>query len=356
MEVSSDVLTGIGLMSGTSTDGLDIIAVTFEYKNDKIHYSVHESTTFEYNDEWRERLLNASKLSGLELRKLDIDFGLWMAEQVIAFSSNKNWKVDYIASHGHTVFHQPSNGFTLQIGNGAAIASKTGISTICDFRQGDISLGGQGAPLVPIGDELLFNDYTYCLNLGGFANVSYTENGRRIAFDISPLNVVLNEISRRIGMEFDLNGQLASEGKIISALLNQLNSIDYYKQKAPKSLGTEWVNTFINPILDLFKEESVPDLLATLGCHFAEQIGNQLQMEGKTLVTGGGAKNTWLINQIIKSTVSTMEIPTVNLIDNKESLIFALLGYLRYREEPNNIPSVTGAQRKISGGAIYLGN
>lgn len=356
MEVTSDVLTGIGLMSGTSTDGLDLIAVTFENKNDKIHYTVHDSTTYEYNDEWRERLLNASKLSGLELRKLDIDFGLWMAELVIAFSSNKNWRADYIASHGHTVFHQPSNGFTLQIGNGATLSAKTGILTICDFRQGDISLGGQGAPLVPIGDELLFNEYTYCLNLGGFANVSYNDNSNRIAFDISPLNVVLNEISRRVGLEFDEDGKLAAQGKIISSLLNQLNSIEYYKQKAPKSLGTEWVSSFIYPILDLFEDESVPDLLATLGTHFAEQIGSQLQMGGKTLVTGGGAKNSWFINRLKEYTISSIEIPSVTLIDNKESLIFALLGYLRFSEQSNTIPSVTGAQRRISAGAIYLGN
>ena len=353
MEVSSDVLTGIGLMSGTSTDGLDIIAVTFEKKSKQFKYIIHDSLTIEYDSHWRERLLNATKLSGLELRKLDIDFGIWMADQVNAFSLNKNWKANYIASHGHTVFHQPSNGFTLQIGNGAALASKTGILTVCDFRQGDISLGGQGAPLVPIGDELLFEEYTYCLNLGGFANVSYSENHKRIAFDISPLNVILNEISRRVGMDFDDDGRLASEGKILPLLLEKLNSIEYYKQSAPKSLGTEWVDLYIRPILNEYISESAPNLLATLGIHFAEQIGSKLYMEGKTLVTGGGAKNTWLINQIKKFSVSTLEVPTTNLIDNKESLIFALLGYLRILGIPNTLSSVTGANRSISAGSIY---
>jgi anhydro-N-acetylmuramic acid kinase len=355
MEVSSDVLTGIGLMSGTSTDGLDIIAVTFEKKFNKIQYAIHESCTIEYNEFWKSRLLNAVNLSAPELRKLDIDFGNWMADQVNELKLNKNWNADFIASHGHTIFHQPDNGFTLQIGNGASLAAKTGITSICDFRQGDISLGGQGAPLVPIGDELLFNEYAYCLNLGGFANVSYVENGKRIAYDISALNVVLNELSRRLGHEYDHAGEIASKGKVIPFLLERLNALKYYQQSAPKSLGTEWVKSTIDPILNEYSNEDVPDLIATMVYHFAQQIGNQLQLEGKTLVTGGGAKNTWLINQIRRFCVSTLEVPTTNLIDNKESLIFALLGYLRLLGIPNTISTVTGAQRTISAGAVYLG-
>ena len=355
MEVSSDVLTGIGLMSGTSTDGLDIIAVTFENKFNKIQYTIHESCTIEYNEFWKSRLLNAVNLSAPELRKLDIEFGNWMADQVNEFKLNKNWDADFIASHGHTIFHQPENGFTLQIGDGASLAARTGITSICDFRQGDITIGGQGAPLVPKGDELLFNEYTYCLNLGGFANVSYEENGKRIAFDISALNVVLNELSRRLGHEYDNAGEIASKGKVIPSLLERLNALKYYQQAAPKSLGTEWVKSTIDPILNEYSNEDVPDLLATMGNHFAQQIGNQLQMEGKSLVTGGGAKNTWLINQIKRFSVSTLEVPTTNLIDNKESLIFALLGYLRLLGIPNTISTVTGAQRNISAGAVYLG-
>ena len=354
MEVSSDVLTGIGLMSGTSTDGLDIIAVTFENKFNKIQYTIHESCTIEYDELWKSRLLNAVNLSALELRKLDVDFGNWMADQVNEFKLNKNWDADFIASHGHTIFHQPDKGFTLQIGNGASLAARTGITSICDFRQGDISLGGQGAPLVPIGDELLFNEYTYCLNLGGFANVSYQEKGVRIAYDISALNVVLNELSRRLGHEYDHAGEIASKGKVIPTLLERLNALKYYQQEAPKSLGTEWVKSTIYPIINEYSNEDVPDLLSTMGHHFAQQIGNQLQVEGKTLVTGGGAKNTWLINQIKRFSVSTLEVPTTNLIDNKESLIFALLGYLRLLEIPNTLSSVTGAERAISSGAVYL--
>ena len=355
MEVSSDVLTGIGLMSGTSTDGLDIIAVTFEKKINKLQYAIHESCTIEYNELWKSRLLNAVNLSAPELRKLDIDFGNWMADQVNEFKLNKKWKADFIASHGHTIFHQPENGFTLQIGNGASLAARTGITSICDFRQGDISIVGQGAPLVPIGDELLFNEYTYCLNLGGFANVSFKEKGVRIAYDISALNVVLNELSRRLGHEFDKAGEIASKGKVIPSLLERLNALKYYQQAAPKSLGTEWVQSTIHPLLKEYSNEEVPDLLATMGYHFAQQIGNQLQMEGKTLVTGGGAKNTWLINQIKGFSVSTLEVPTTNLIDNKESLIFALLGYLRLLGIPNTLSSVTGAERTISSGAVYQG-
>ena len=354
MKVPTDVLTGVGLMSGTSIDGLDLIAVTFRKTANSIEYNIHESQTVTYSSMWRNRLLQAPELSALDMRKLDIDFSSWMAEQVNAFSAGKLWKADYVASHGHTIFHQPDQGFTFQIGCGATLAAKTGLTTVCDFRQGDVSLGGQGAPLVPIGDSILFHTYTYCLNLGGFANVSYEQEGQRIAYDISALNVVLNALARRLGAEFDDEGKVASSGIVISPLLDELNALEYYSRKAPKSLGTEWVDQNISPILTKYSpKETVADLLATFGIHFAQQIGKILHKPGKVLVTGGGARNVWLMKQIKLHSICTVELPEGNLIDSKESLIFSLLGYLRLNGIPSTLPTVTGAQRPIAAGAVY---
>jgi anhydro-N-acetylmuramic acid kinase len=355
MEVLSDVLTGIGVMSGTSIDGLDLICVTFYKSNNKICYDIHASETIPYSITWKNNFLHSTELSALDLRKLDVDFSHFMSDAILSFLKTKSWKPDYISSHGHTVFHQPKSGFTLQIGCGATLAALTGIQTISDFRQSDVALGGQGAPLVPIGDQILFSEYTYCLNLGGFSNVSYEINGSRIAFDISPLNVVLNNLARRLGVEYDDEGKLADTGKIIPELFDKLNKLDYYQNTAPKSLGTEWVEEFISPLLTQFAvNHEIGDLLNTFGSHFAYQIGKVLK-SGKTLVTGGGAKNSWLLKQIKLHSMSTMELPSGNLIDNKEALIFALLGYLRLKEIPNTLPSVTGASRPISAGAIYKG-
>lgn len=355
MEVLSDVLTGIGVMSGTSIDGLDLIAVTFYKSNNKICYEVHSSETIPYSNSWKNAFLHTTEQSALDLRKIDVEFSHFMSNAIKAFIKDKTWKPDFISSHGHTIFHQPNSGYTHQIGCGATLAALTGIQTVCDFRQGDVALGGQGAPLVPIGDQLLFSDYTYCLNLGGFANVSYELNGSRVAFDVSPLNVVLNNLARRLGADYDDEGKLANSGKLIPELYEQLNLLEYYQIAAPKSLGTEWVEEKITPLLAKYSvNNEIADLLNTFGSHFAFQIGQVLK-SGKTLVTGGGAKNSWLMKQIKLHSISTMELPSGDLIDNKEALIFALLGYLRLNEIPNTLPSVTGAIRPISAGAVYKG-
>jgi len=355
MEVLSDVLTGIGVMSGTSIDGLDLIAVTFYKSNNKICYDVSASETIPYSSTWKNSFLHATELSAVGLRKLDVEFAHFISKSVLEFIKEKNWKPDFISSHGHTIFHQPNSGYTHQIGCGSTIAALTGIQTVSDFRQGDVALGGQGAPLVPIGDQLLFSDFSYCLNLGGFANVSYELNGSRIAFDISPLNVVLNNLARRLGADYDDEGKLADSGKLIPELFDQLNHLEYYHVAAPKSLGVEWVEENITPLILKYSiNNDIADLLNTFGIHFAFQIGQVLK-SGKTLVTGGGAKNSWLMKQIKLHSISTMELPSGDLIDNKEALIFALLGYLRLNEIPNTLPSVTGAIRPISAGAVYKG-
>lgn len=347
---------GIGLMSGTSTDGLDLVAVEFYLEGNKYCYDILDKHFVGYSKDFVELLKSSEALSGRKLRELDVLFAKFMANEVQNFRKDKSWKADFVASHGHTVFHDPLNGYTLQIGNGASIAVFTGLPCVADFRQGDVSLGGQGAPLVPIGDEILFGQYDYCLNLGGFANVSYSENSKRIAFDICPLNVVMNKLTSRLGFSYDDEGRIAREGKLIPNLLEQLNSIDFYKQAGPKSLGMEWVHDQIEPIIDRFLSQNiVKDVLATYLEHAAFQIGKSLSRVGSsTLATGGGYKNKFLIERILHHSQSGIHNTEDYLVDYKEALIFAFLGYLRINEIHSTLKVVTGASRSHSAGAVYL--
>ena len=230
---SKNTIKAIGMMSGTSLDGLDIAAVEFSYNDTKWSFKLKEAETIPYTDELKKRLETAHTLSGIELTNLNAEYGIFLGEQATKFIEQTKFAADLIASHGHTVFHQPENGFTLQIGSGAHLAAKSNCLTICDFRTGDVVLGGQGAPLVPIGDSLLFSEYDYCLNLGGFANISYDKNGVRLAFDNCPVNIVLNPLAEKFGLPYDKNGDLGRKGKVNESLLNKLNALTYYQQQPP---------------------------------------------------------------------------------------------------------------------------
>lgn len=347
-----DSLVYIGLMSGTSVDGLDICAVKFE--QDK--FSFLATDTYVYSDELHTQLLRSHLLSSVELAQLHVDFGIFCGDSVKSFVKKHHIHADYVCSHGQTVFHTPHSSLTLQIGSGAHIAAKSGITTICDFRTLDVAMGGQGAPLVPIGDELLFSEYNYCLNIGGFANVSTNKNKKRIAWDICPANIVLNSFAREYGKDYDFNGELGQKGFVDNALLSQLNELKYYKQEAPKSLGREWTEENILPIFEKSKLSNL-DKMATYYEHCAIQIGKILQgKETKTLCTGGGIKNQYLVKRIAQYAESQLVIPDENLIDYKEALIFAYLGYLRVNKQANCLASVTGARKNVCGGAIYLAN
>ena len=259
---------------------------------------------------------------------------------------------DIISSHGHTIFHQPDKAFTFQLGSGATIASTTNITTISDFRTLDVALGGQGAPLVPIGDKLLFHEYDYCLNLGGFANISFDVNNLRIAFDICPVNLVLNDLASQKNRSFDKDGEIGASGKINPSLLNSLNSLDYYSQKWPKSLGREWVekniySLFTDPVL------SIEDRAATFYEHVAYQLSEVLGFSGRILLTGGGAKNKFLVKKLMEKTPCQIVKPENQLIDFKEALIFAFLGVLRFNGQINCLSSVTGADIDNIGGVIH---
>ena len=345
--------TVIGLMSGTSLDGLDIVCCEFREKGKKWNFLIKEAETIPYNEEWIKSLSNAPLLKSQELKRLDILYGRYLAEKTLNFIHKNTLKPDFIASHGHTIFHQPEKGYTLQIGNGTEMAKQLKLPVIFDFRSLDVSLGGQGAPLVPIGDQLLFNGFDCCLNLGGFANVSYELNGKRIAYDICPANIALNKISRQLGVEFDIDGQLASKGELNFGLLKELNKISFYELLAPKSLSREWLESVFFEIINKF-QIPIKDILRTLTEHIAIQISKSIKIKknGSVLITGGGAHNIFLINRLKALTTLKLIIPEKELIDFKEAIIFAFLGILRMKNEINCLSSVTGAQHDCSGGQI----
>lgn len=344
----------IGAMSGTSLDGLDLAYCIFEKKKKGWRFSIPHTQCIKYNDAFRKNLAELETKSALEFVKADTEFGIFTGNKIKSFIAKHGLSVDFIASHGHTIFHQPQNGFTSQIGNGAAIAAATGITTICDFRRLDVALGGQGAPLVPIGDQLLFAEYDYCLNLGGFANISFQQNRKRIAFDICPVNIVLNNLSLELGQEFDKNGVLAKSGKLNNELLQELNALSFYAKKFPKSLGKEWVLDEIFPLLHRSKLP-ITDKLHTFCEHIAIQISKALKSNsGKIICTGGGTYNRFLMQRIKHHTAATVIVPERKLIEFKEALLFAFLGVLRSTGQKNCLKSVTGAISDNIGGCVYV--
>ncbi|TAF32156.1 MAG: anhydro-N-acetylmuramic acid kinase [Cytophagales bacterium] len=346
----------LGLMSGTSLDGLDLAYCTFTKQNDQWFYEIVEAETAEYDPPEQDRLYNAMTASGWDLVRLHKDFGHYMGRCVEQFCKKYNLKPYFVASHGHTVFHRTDLGITFQIGSPADIAAQSGLPVVADFRSLDVAMGGQGAPLVPTGDRLLFSEFDYCLNLGGIANISYEENQQRLAFDIAPANILLNRLARRRGMAYDRDGLLAREGEVHATLLEQLNKLDFYKEAAPKSLGREWIDSLVWPILEHsgLKEE---DLLATVARHIAQQIGAVIKKESpsKLLATGGGVYHAVLMENLAREVPQCqIVVPNSKIIAFKEALIFAFLGVLRWTGQPNSLASVTGAPLDLCGGAIYL--
>lgn len=342
----------IGLMSGTSLDGLDICLAKFEKKHSIWKFEILKAETISYSKKLEDQLRNSINLSAENLLELHSEYGFYLGKEVKNFINRNQIKnIDVISSHGHTVFHQPQKKFTLQIGDGRAIKLETGIPVVYDFRSQDVLMGGNGAPLVPIGDELLFSEYDACLNLGGFSNISLKHNGKIIAFDIAPVNIVLNKMAQNFNKNFDENGHLAREGKINTELLAQLNSLEFYTLSYPKSLGIEWCNENIFP---LFEDLNSQDILATFTEHCAEQISkilNKYQLK-KVLFTGGGTYNSYLVEKIKEKTQSEIVIPEKQIIDFKEALIFAFMGVLKMNKEINVLSSATGSSQDHSSGII----
>jgi anhydro-N-acetylmuramic acid kinase len=343
--------TVLGLMSGTSLDGLDLCAVIFDDKN-VTDFEILASQTIPYTTAWDYRLRNAYTLNGFELMQLNHDFGYYCGEKINEFILKNFLLVDYVASHGHTVFHQPSLGFTTQIGAGASIYGATLIPTISDFRSVDVALGGQGAPLVPIGDRLLFSEYDACLNLGGISNISISNNDKTVAQDLGYCNLLLNHLCQSFfNCSFDKDGELGQQGKVNLKLVNEMHN--YTHEQKNKSLARE---DFEGLLAILIKSTTSPIDQLTSAYHYISDYlatyltKNQLK---QVLVTGGGGHNGHLIKQTQNKTNCKLIIPSSQLVDFKEALIFAFLGYLRVKGKITSLKSVTGAKQDAIGGAIY---
>mgnify|MGYP001210051478 FL=1 len=345
----------IGVMSGTSLDGLDIVYCQLLLDN-KWSYNIIKSKTYKYPKKWKKKLINAHLLKARDFIFLDHEFGKYVGEiinQFIKFNNIVKEEIDLISSHGHTIFHEPQNGFTCQLGNGVQIYASTNIKTISDFRTLNVAFGGQGAPLVPIGDQLLFNQYKACLNLGGIANISFKNGKKVIAGDINFANMSSNYLSNKLGFSYDKDGQLAAQGNYNENLMSELKKLEFYKKEFPKSLGIEDFNRWYKPIFDK-SNCSIYDQLFTIGIHLSETIKTSLKFDekDKILITGGGSYNKFWIKKLKELKVNVV-VPNSILIEFKEALIFALLGVLKMRNEENSLSSVTGSSKNLKTGTIY---
>lgn len=351
----------IGTMSGSSIDGLDIAYCRMEEVGGKWSFEIEQAACIEFDEQWKQKLTNITNVSAKELLLNHTAFGYWMGKTIHQFIEEHNLahKVHLIASHGHTVFHEPALGMTFQLGDGASIAAETQLPVVSDLRNLDVALGGQGAPIVPIGDQLFWSDYHYFLNIGGISNLTIKSAEKFAAFDVCPANRILNLIANEMGMAYDKEGIEASKGNINDDLLNELNDLDYYQKPYPKSLSNEFGLDVVYAIIQKYALSN-QDKLRTICEHIAYQIGESIVASEpqKMMVTGGGAFNTFLMKLISEKLVTKnveVVIPDSTLIQYKEALVMALLGTLRWREENNVLSTVTGASRSSVGGALWMG-
>lgn len=345
-----------GLMSGTSLDGLDIACCVFRKSKLGWNYSIEKQDTVRYPQQWLKKLSEAHTLGGRDLMAMDAVYGTWLGDVTRDFIQRNSLKVDFISSHGHTVFHQPAKGFTMQVGNGYSLHAASGLPVVCDFRMQDVAFGGEGAPLVPAGDKWLFHQYDVCLNLGGIANLSLDVKGKRLAFDICFCNMGLNLLASEVSKRYDRNGEMASDGAIDSGLLRNLDKI-YSKLSAKRpSLGRE---IFEEQIAELLKNKklSVEDRLCTFTESVAMEIVKAITLhkkQAKVLCTGGGAFNSFLISRMLQQGGDdlTFIIPEDEVVKFKEAMVFGFLGVLRVRNEVNCLKTVTNASRDTSSGTM----
>lgn len=346
----------IGVMSGSSLDGLDLAWVEFSSKKGaEWDFKLIKSQKVPFPHGIHSMLKNPLSLSGQDLARLDREFGRFIGDSIKKHFDTSEGSPTLIASHGHTVHHRPKRALTFQIGYGGAIASKTGIPVVSDFRGMDVEYGGQGAPLVPIGDEHLFGEHSQCLNLGGFANLSFKEDGERKAFDICPANAALDHVSKELGVPYDKNGAMAREGELDQDMLKALEGLPFYRSENYRSLGIEWLEERFIPLIDQQLPEK--DRLRTLVEHIAMRIGQKLKDSPghDTLVTGGGAFNWFLLERIqAHAPDQKLTLPEDDVIEFKEALVFAFLGLLRWKGIPNALSGATGADRDSINGAIHL--
>ena len=340
-------------MSGSSLDGIDLVLCDLRIEDGRWKYRIEKAQTIAYDDDLRSKLIAVMDGTALDLARLDVELGRRIGEACKEFLTGE--KIDLISSHGHTIFHKPDEGLTTQIGSGAQIAAITGITTVCDLRSMDVALGGQGAPLVPLGEKLLFPKNDTFINLGGIANIAVHRADQVIGYDIGPCNMALNFVAQLGDKMYDEGGRIAAAGTMISELFDRLEALEFYSLAPPRSLGREWFDEQLMPLIDEPKW-SIQDRMRTVAEHVAIQIAKELRRHsaGAVMITGGGAYNSFLIKQIEKKSGSKIKLPEKELIEFKEALIFALLGVLRVRGEVNALASVTGAWRDSVGGAVYF--
>ncbi len=353
-------------MSGSSLDGLDIVFAEFHENAGNWSFEIKAADCYEYSNKWEQQLQNATSLNALDYQLLHTDYGHYLGKEINRFIDEKNlhYQVGLIASHGHTTFHLPSKKMTAQLGDGSAIAAETGLPVVSDLRSLDIAFGGQGAPIVPIGEKLLFKEYSMFLNLGGIANISFNSPDQYIAYDVCPANRVLNLLAERVGKQYDEGGIMAASGNVNEDLLNKLKDMDYYKLSHPKSLANSFGTDEVYPLIQSFALPHT-DALRTYAEHIIHQVkfavadNYKLQTTNyKLLVTGGGAFNHFLVERLSEELLSVgieVVVPDENLVKYKEALIMAFIGVLRWRQEYNVLSSVTGADRNSIGGAVWIG-
>lgn len=363
------VYRAIGLMSGSSLDGLDIAFVHLHETAGKWSYEIIKADCYAYSSEWAAKLSQATSLNARDYLLLHTAYGAHIGEMVNKFIADNQlqYQVQLISSHGHTTFHLPGQKMTGQLGDGAAIAAATGINTVTDLRAMDLALGGQGAPIVPIGEKMLLGDYHFFLNLGGIANISLNDPEKYVAFDICPANRVLNMLAEKLGKAYDEGGKIAESGDIDFDLFHKLNALEYYRQAYPKSLANDFGTDIVYPIIKS-NGGTTENALRTYVEHICVQIRDAVEMllprlnssdsVYKLLATGGGALNNFMVNrlrELLQPLNVTIVIPDENLVQYKEALVMALIGVLRWREESNVLASVTGAARNSIGGAVWVG-
>ncbi|MGB0862924.1 MAG: anhydro-N-acetylmuramic acid kinase [Saprospiraceae bacterium] len=357
----------IGLMSGSSLDGVDLAYCEFRLNDEAIDFDLLIAETIPFDEKWMGRLQHLPTQNALTFAKTHVYFGHYLGELLNDFIERCKIEPDFIASHGHTIFHDPDRRFTTQIGEGGAMAAITKTTVISDFRTQDIAIDGEGTPIAPAADRYLFSEYDLMMNIGGIANITCNAKGKYIAFDTSAANQVLNVLASFKGLEYDKNGNLAAQGKVIPSILEQLESMEYFKQSYPKSIANSWVRDRILPIF-IENEASIEDRLHTAVEHIATETAVAIKgiftkeklpkKEYQLLVTGGGALNGFLIKKIQEKLVPLrvkVEVPAPEIIEYKEAILMGLMGVLRMEERVNCFSSVTGARRNTIGGAVYLG-
>lgn len=343
----------VGLMCGTSMDGIDIAHITFQLQNNKWIFKINQADCVDFSDVWYSRLVNLPKQSAEIFAKTNVYFGHYLGKEIQQFLTRHQLKADLISSHGQTVFHNPRMGYTIQIGSGATIAKETNTPVVCDLRTTDMAYGGQGAPIVPLGERFLFPEMHQFLNIGGISNIAIHSAKNIVGYDVCMGNLLLNHYANTIGLPYDHNGELAQSGTLNLELLNQLNAHQYFQLKSPKSLDADQVLNWFLPVVEQFSI-SLEDKLATLVEHISIQLGYVLRENEDTLITGGGALNSFLVERIQANTKSKICLPSSEIINFKEALIIAFLGLKRVLKQPNVLASVTGAKKDTINGAVYL--